>query len=79
MLLQSTPGPTPPPPAIGDIRLVPYNTDPTLRGYYEVQIYYADGVTQGYFGGVCADNSYKEESMVICNQTGYKYVDFQYR
>ena len=76
MILQSTPAATPPPPAIGDIRLVPYTR---LRGYYEVRIYYADGVTPGYFGGVCADNSYKEESMVICHQMGYKYVDYQYR
>ena len=64
---------------IGDIRLVPYNDDPTLRGFYEVQIYYTDGVTQADFGGVCADNSYEEESKVICHQVGYKYTSFQYR
>ena len=80
LLLQSITGSTPPPPpATGDIRLVPYNDDPTLTGYYEVQIYYSDGLVPADYGGVCADNSYKEESKVICHQVGYKYIDFQYR
>ena len=72
-------GSTPPPPAIGDIRLIPYNDDPTLTGYYEVQIYYTDGLVPADYGGVCADYSYEEESKVICRQVGYKYIDFHYR
>ena len=76
VLLQSTAGPTPPPPAIGDIRLVQQKQN---DDFYEVQIYYTDGLTEADFGGVCADKSYMEESIVICHQMGYKFKDFQYR
>ena len=30
------------------------------------------------YGGICADQSYKEEAKVICRQLGYDYVDFTY-
>ena len=69
----------PPPPSIGDIRLVPYTGDPSLRGFYEPMIYYTDGLNKADFGGACADKSYQDEGTVICRQLGYALDKFQYR
>ena len=70
---------TPPPPAIGDIHLIPYTEDPNLIGFYEPMIYYTDGQNKAGFGGTCADNSYQQEGIVMCQQLGYAFDEFQYR
>ena len=67
---------SPPQPAIGDIKLVSNHGDSNLQGFYEVLIYFSNGVDQPDYGGICADDSYSEEAEVICNQLGYTYVDF---
>ena len=68
-----------PQPAIGDIKLVPYNGEgyaahsvesELLQGYYEVLIFFSNGVDKPGYGGICADDSYSEEATVICNQLG---------
>ena len=68
-----------PQPAIGDIKLVAYNGDSKLVGFYEVLIFMSTGVDKPGYGGICADDSYREEAMVICNQMGYEHADFAYR
>ena len=58
---------------------MPYNDDVNLVGFYQVLIYYSNGMDQPGYGGVCADDSYREEATVICNQMGYEHADFAYR
>ena len=67
---------TPPLPTIGDIQLVQDHED---TEYYEVLIFYSNGVDKPDYGGICADDSYSEEATVICNQMGYAYTDFTYK
>ena len=67
-----------PPPAIGDIRLVPYKGN-NLQNHYEVQVNYTDGRSGGSFGGICGDDSYEDEAKVICHQLGYQYITFNSR
>ena len=66
-------------PANGDIKLVPYTEDVNLVGYYEVLIFISNGVDKPDYGGICADDSYREEATVICNQMGYEKADFAHR
>ena len=68
-----------PPPSIGDIKLVPYTGDSNLVGFYQVLIFYSNGVDEPGYGGICADGLYREEATVICNQMGYEHADFAYR
>lgn len=67
---------TPPLPTIGDIRLEPYTGDPELAGFFEVLVYYTDGTQIPTYRGICSDNSYREEAVVICRQLGYAYGGF---
>ena len=62
-----------PKPAIGDIRLVPYS-DPrsNLMGYYEVLVYYTDGIEKPSWGSICGGLSEKVGT-VICRQLGYDF------
>ena len=62
-----------PRPAIGDIRLVPYS-DPSnkLVDYYEVLIYYTDGIEKPSWGSICGGLSEKVGT-VICRQLGYDF------
>ena len=60
------------PPAIGDVRLVPYSDpDGRLRGFYEVLVYYSDGIDKPDWGGICSEYSSKEIGKVICQQLGH--------
>lgn len=76
---------SPPQPAIGDIKLVPYSgvgyaagslKSEQLQGYYEVMIFFSNGVDPPGYGGICARDSYSEEATVICNQMGYTGAQF---
>ena len=60
-----------PPPAIGDIQLRLYENDPALQGYYEVLVYYTDGIEQPSWGGICFTVT-AAEAGVICRQLGYE-------
>lgn len=64
-----------PPPAIGDIRLVP---SPEHQGYYEVEIYYTDGVERPEWGGICSHPASPEEADVICRQLGFARSNLPY-
>ena len=60
-----------PPPAFGDIQLRLYENDPALQGYYEVLVYYTDGLEQPSWGGICFTVT-AAEAGVICRQLGYE-------
>ena len=62
---------TPPPPAIGDIQLRLYENDPNLQGFYEVLVYYTDGIEQPSWGGICYTVT-AAEAGVICRQLGFE-------
>ena len=62
---------TSPPPAIGDIRLVKYTSE---TNFYEVLIYFTDGVQKPGWGAICASDI--NEARVICRQMGYQYKTF---
>ena len=70
---------SPPQPANGDIKLVPYTGDVELVGFYEVLIFMSNGVDKPGYGGICADDYYREEATVICNQMGYENANFAQR
>ena len=53
-------------PAIGDIRLERYEDIPE---FYEVLVYYSDGINPPEWGGICADISLTT-LRVICQQVG---------
>lgn len=53
-------------PAIGDIRLEKLPNSP----YYEVLIYYTDGVNPPDWGGICADITQSTVN-VLCRQLGF--------
>lgn len=63
----------PPPPAIGDISLVQY-ADETR--FYEVLLYYTDGIEKPGWGAICADQSTIDGAEVICRQMGYQFNAF---
>ena len=56
-----------PQPAIGDIQL----EKSAVPDFYEVLVYYGDGIQPPEWGGICADISVQTAG-VICKQLGYK-------
>ena len=61
-----------PPPAIGDIRLEQFQN----TGFYEVLVYFTDGIETPSWGAICSDVSAKVAG-VICQQVGYTSSDPQ--
>ena len=65
-----------PPPMMGDLRLIPYQTSQG-PDYYKVQIFYTDGIQTPEWRGICTDTtSYKEEAITVCRQMGYDELHF---
>ena len=58
---------------------MPYTGDSNLPDFYQVLIFFSNGVDKPGYGGICADDSYREEATVICNQMGYEQANFAYR